>query len=79
VRELNRSFGWSLPEQGPKTLNGLILEALEDIPEAGTSFRLGEYTIEIVQAAGQTVRNARIFPPPEEATARAQGDAELGD
>ena len=79
VRELNRSFGWSLPEQGPKTLNGLILEALEDIPEAGTSFRLGEYTIEIVQAAGQTVRIARVFPPPGEAAARARGDAELGD
>ena len=63
VRELNRGFGWSLPERGPKTLNGLILEALEDIPEAGTSFRLGEYTIEIVQGSGHTVRNARIFPP----------------
>ncbi len=63
VRELNRAFGWSLPENGPKTLNGLILEALEDIPEAGTSFRLDDYTIEIVQGAGHTVRNARIFPP----------------
>jgi len=79
VRELNRSFGWSLPEQGPKTLNGLILQALEDIPEAGTSFRLDEYTIEIVQAAGQTVRIARVFPPPGEDAGRARGDAELGD
>lgn len=63
VREMNRSFGWSLPERGPKTLNGLVLEALENIPESGTSFRLGDYTIEILQAAGHTVRSARIFPP----------------
>ena len=63
VREMNRAFGWSLPERGPKTLNGLVLEALENIPEAGTSFRLGDYTIEILQAAGHTVRSARIFPP----------------
>ncbi|MSR14683.1 MAG: HlyC/CorC family transporter [Gammaproteobacteria bacterium] len=63
IRELNRAFGWDLPEDGPKTLNGLILKALENIPDTGTSFRIGEYTIEIVQSSGHTVRNARIFPP----------------
>lgn len=63
LRELNRAFGWQLPADGPKTLNGLILEQLEDIPTPGTSFRIGEYTIEIVQSSGQVVRNARIFPP----------------
>ena len=63
VRELNRAFGWRLPEQGPKTLNGLILDALEDIPDAGTSLRIGDYTIEVVQTSSQAVRNARIFPP----------------
>ncbi len=63
VRELNRAFGWQLPEQGPKTLNGLILDALEDIPDAGTSLRIGDYTIEVVQTSSQAVRNARIFPP----------------
>ncbi len=61
--ELNRAFGWQLPEDGPKTLNGLILERLENIPDPGTSLRVGDYTIEIVQSAGQVVRNARIFPP----------------
>ena len=44
-------------------LNGLILEQLENIPDTGTSLRVGDYTIEIVQSAGQVVRNARIFPP----------------
>ena len=63
LRELNRAFGWQLPEDGPKTLNGLILERLEDIPDPGTSLRVGDYTIEIVQSTGQVVRNARIFPP----------------
>ena len=47
----------------PKTLNGLILDALEDIPDAGTSLRIGDYTIEVVQTSSQAVRNARIFPP----------------
>ncbi|MGH8598803.1 MAG: transporter associated domain-containing protein, partial [Gammaproteobacteria bacterium] len=69
IRELNRAFGWRLPESGPKTLNGLILEALENIPDTGTSFRINDYTIEIVQSSGHTVRNARIFPP----AARADG------
>jgi Mg2+/Co2+ transporter CorB len=63
LRELNRAFGWSLPEQGPKTLNGLILEALEDIPDAGTSLRIAEYTIEVVHSGDHAVRSARIYPP----------------
>jgi len=63
IRELNRGFGWNLPEQGPKTLNGLILDALEDIPDAGTSLRIGDYTIEVVHGNDQGVRSARIYPP----------------
>ena len=63
LRELNRGFGWSLPEQGAKTLNGLILDVLEDIPDAGTSLRIGEYTIEVVHGNDQGVRSARIYPP----------------
>lgn len=63
LRELNRAFGWHLPEDGPKTLNGLILDRLEDIPDTGTSLRVDDYTIEILQSSGQVVRNARIFPP----------------
>jgi Mg2+/Co2+ transporter CorB len=63
VRELNRAFGWHLPDGGPKTLNGIILEALENIPTPGTSLRVGDYTIEIIQSSGQSVRTARVFPP----------------
>lgn len=76
VRELNRALGWHLPEHGPKTLNGLVLEALEDIPEAGTSLRLGGYTIEIVNATDHAVRTARVFPPGDQ---RGLGDEQTGD
>jgi len=63
VRELNRAHHWTLPEDGPKTLNGLILEALEDIPETGTSLRIGDFTIEIVHSTEHVVKNARVTPP----------------
>ncbi len=63
IRELNRANRWHLPEQGPKTLNGLILEALGDIPETGTSLRIEDYTIEIVHSTEHIVKNARITPP----------------
>jgi Mg2+/Co2+ transporter CorB len=60
VRVLNRSLGWNLPTDGPRTLNGLILEYLENIPEPGTSLRLGDLSIEILQAIDNAVRTARI-------------------
>lgn len=63
IRELNRANRWHLPEHGPKTLNGLILEALGDIPETGTSLRIEDYTIEIVHSTEHIVKNARITPP----------------
>ncbi|MFT5418864.1 MAG: Mg2+/Co2+ transporter CorB, partial [Gammaproteobacteria bacterium] len=63
IRETNRAYDWTLPEDGPKTLNGLILKELEDIPETGTSLRVGDYTIEIVHSTEHVVRNARITPP----------------
>lgn len=60
IRAVNRVYGFDLPTDGPKTVNGLILETLEDIPESGTSFRLGHLTIEIVQTAERAVRTARF-------------------
>lgn len=62
VRILNRTLGLSLPTDGPRTLNGLILEYLETIPVPGTSLRMGELAIEIVQTAGNSVKTARIRP-----------------
>jgi Mg2+/Co2+ transporter CorB len=64
LREINRNLRWRLPIDGPKTLNGLILEALESIPEPGVSLRIKNYTVEILQMSGQVVKVARITPPP---------------
>jgi len=60
VRELNREMQWHLPTNGPKTLNGLILEYLEVIPEAGTSLLLEGHPIEIVQMANKAVKTVKI-------------------
>lgn len=60
VRELNRTMGWDLPLSDAKTLNGAILEHLEDIPTPATSLLLGDYPVEIVQTQGNVVRVARV-------------------
>lgn len=63
LRHLNRKLGLSLPLDGPKTLNGLLLEHFEDIPEAGVSIKLGGVPVEIVQTQDRAVKMARIYPP----------------
>jgi len=62
VRDLNRKMEWELPTDGPKTINGLILEHFEDIPEPGTSLLLAGYPLEIIQTRGTAVRVVRIDP-----------------
>ena len=62
IRELNRAMQWELPIDGPKTLNGLILEYLESIPQPGTSLLLASYPVEIVQTTDNSVKTARINP-----------------
>jgi Mg2+/Co2+ transporter CorB len=62
LRELNRKLGLHLPLDGAKTLNGLILDHLEDIPETGTSLKIAGYPIEIIQTQDRLVKVARIFP-----------------
>ncbi len=63
LRELNRRLGLELPVDGPKTLNGLIVEYLQDIPEAGLSMRINGVPIEVVQTEDRMVRTARLFRP----------------
>ena len=65
VREVNRALGLALPTQGPKTLNGLIVEHLQDIPEADVSIKIGGVPMEIVHAQGRTIKTVRIFRPVE--------------
>jgi len=63
VRDLNKSMGWELPVEGPRTLNGLIIEYLEHIPDPGTSLLLNdEYPIEIVQTTQNAVKTVHINP-----------------
>ncbi len=62
VRDLNRKLGMHFPVNGAKTLNGLILEHLEDIPEAGTSVKIVDYPIEIIQTQDRQVKVVKIFP-----------------
>jgi len=63
LRDLNRKLGLRLPLDSAKTLNGLILEQLQDMPEAGVSLKVANYPVEIVQMHGRVVKVAKIFPP----------------
>jgi len=65
VREVNRALGLGLPTDGPKTLNGLILEELQDIPGGDVSVKIGNVPMEIVHAQGRTIKTVRIFKPVE--------------
>jgi Mg2+/Co2+ transporter CorB len=62
VRDLNRALRWQLPVQGPKTLNGLILDYMETIPEPGTGLKLHGYPLEIMQTADNAVKTVRYVP-----------------
>ena len=66
LRELNRKLGLALPLDGPKTLNGLIIEHFQDIPEAGISLKIAGVPIEIVQTQDRVVKTVRLFKPKAE-------------
>ncbi|WP_374336717.1 HlyC/CorC family transporter [Methyloversatilis sp.] len=63
LRELNGKLGLNLPLDGPKTLNGLVLEHLQDIPESGLSVRIGNVAMEILHTEDRMVRSVRLFRP----------------
>ncbi|HAO26363.1 MULTISPECIES: HlyC/CorC family transporter [unclassified Methylophaga] len=60
IRELNRTLDWGLPTDGPKTINGLVLEYLESIPDPGVSLRINDYIIEVIQTADNAIRTVRL-------------------
>jgi magnesium and cobalt exporter, CNNM family len=66
IREINRQLKWELPTDGPKTLNGLLLERLEYIPESGTTLKIDNYLIEITQVSENSVKMARLKSLQEE-------------
>ena len=63
IRALNRALGWQLPTGGPKTVNGLLLEHLETIPDSGTMVRVGNYEFEVLQIQDNAIRTVRVRPP----------------
>ncbi|MEX2489461.1 MAG: HlyC/CorC family transporter [Pseudomonadales bacterium] len=65
IRLINRQLGWEMPQDGPKTLNGLITEYLENIPESNVCVSLGGYRVEIVQIQDNMVRTAKVSKAPE--------------
>jgi len=71
IRELNRSQDWELPTDGPKTVNGLILELLETIPEPGTCLKVSGYPLEIVESDDTRIRTVRVGLRIEDETAIA--------
>ena len=62
LRDLNKKLNLHFPLDGPRTLNGLIIEHFEDIPESNTSFKVGSHVLEIVQTQDRIVKSVKIFP-----------------
>ena len=61
IRELNKLLGWHLPSEGPKTLNGLVTEALESIPDSPVCLKIGPYRLEILESGDNRVKSVRIW------------------
>lgn len=62
IRDINKELGWKLPTDGPRSLNGLILEYMEEIPQANIGLRLAGYPIEILEVENNMVKLARVLP-----------------
>jgi len=62
IRDVNKEMTWQLPTDGPKTLNGLIIEHLEDIPQNNISVRIAGYPIEIVDVSNNRIKTVRVLP-----------------
>ena len=73
LREVNRALGWQLPCDGPKTLNGLITEALEHIPDSGICLQINQYRLEILQAADNRVKSVRAWVIEEPQDSKGDG------
>jgi len=60
IRDINKAMDWNLPVAGPKTLNGLITESLEEIPQNNVCLQLGSYLIETVQISDNFIKTSRV-------------------
>jgi Mg2+/Co2+ transporter CorB len=59
IRDINKIMKWDLPTDGPKTLNGLLLEKLESFPEASVGVSIGRYRFEIIEMKGNLIQSVR--------------------
>ncbi len=75
LRDMNRIMQWELPTEGPNTLNGQILELIEDIPPVGTTFQLNGYTVETVRVNARAVLIARVHPQTSQQPSPQNGDS----
>jgi len=62
IRDINRQFGWALSTDGPKTISGLALEALEAFPMGPASVRIGEYQLDVEAIEGNTITRVKVTP-----------------
>jgi Mg2+/Co2+ transporter CorB len=63
LRDINKKLGLDLPLDGPKTVNGLLLEQLQDIPEFPIALKIGQCVIEVVQVQNQSIRSVKLSRP----------------
>jgi Mg2+/Co2+ transporter CorB len=63
LRDINKRLGLNLPTDGPKTVNGLLLEQLQEIPDAPTALRIGNCVIEVVQVQNQAIKVVKLLRP----------------
>jgi Mg2+/Co2+ transporter CorB len=59
IRDINKALGWELPTDGPKTLNGLLLEYLESFPDGNAGVQIGDYCLEILQLKDNVIQAVR--------------------
>lgn len=78
LRDLNRQFLTGFPVDGPKTLNGLIIEALQDLPEGGVSIRFGHIVAEVINTQGRVIRSVRLKRLARVPTELAEDEQETG-
>lgn len=62
IRDINKEMTWELPTEGPKTLSGLIVEYLEDIPDTQLGMRIAGYPIEIIEIKENMIKQVKVFP-----------------
>ncbi len=60
LRDINRALGWNLPTTGPKTLNGLVLEHLETLPESNLGLQIGTYRFETLQIKDNLIKHIKV-------------------